>query len=130
MRLFVDRMSAGGRPIELNDSGAAIVCEICHRLDGLALAIELAAGHVNGYGLQGTLDLLTDRFNVIQGGRRTALPRHQTLQRRRYQRQRTVSSGRSSRQNGKALCRGSCVQPQVWLDPEPARTGLKRHEAS
>jgi len=79
VRLFVDRMSAGGRPIELNDSGAAIVCEICHRLDGLALAIELAAGHVNAYGLQGTLDLLADRFNVIHGGRRTALPRHQTL---------------------------------------------------
>jgi len=79
VRLFVDRMSAGGRPIELNNSGAAIVCEICHRLDGLALAIELAAGHVNTYGLQGTLDLLADRFNVIQGGRRTALPRHQTL---------------------------------------------------
>ncbi|MDR6661318.1 putative ATPase/DNA-binding winged helix-turn-helix (wHTH) protein [Tardiphaga robiniae] len=79
VRLFVDCMAAGGRRSELSDADVALVCEICNQLDGLALAIELAAGHVSTYGLRETLSLLSDRFAVVQRGRRTALPRHQTL---------------------------------------------------
>ena len=79
VRLFVDRMNAGGRRNELDDAEAPIVSEICHRLDGIALAIELAAGHVNTWGLQETLKLLSSRLDLLKGGRRTAVPRQQTL---------------------------------------------------
>jgi len=56
-----------------------VVAEICRRLDGIALAIELAAGRADAYGIQETLVLLNDRFKLLWEGRRTALPRHQTL---------------------------------------------------
>ena len=49
------------------------------RLDGIALAIELAAGRVNAYGIAGTASLLDSRFSLQWRGRRTAVPRHQTL---------------------------------------------------
>src|SRR5690606_25127887 len=49
-------------------------------MDGIALAIELAAGRVRSYGVHGTMELLNSRFNLLWQGRRSALPRHQTLQ--------------------------------------------------
>ena len=52
---------------------------ICRRLDGIALAIELAAGRVDVYGLGKTASLLDDRLNLSWAGRRTAAARHQTL---------------------------------------------------
>jgi len=79
VQLFVERVVAGGRAFEMNDADAAVVGEICRRLDGIALAIELAARRVEACGLRGTLELLTNRFNLLREGRRTALPRHQTL---------------------------------------------------
>jgi predicted ATPase len=66
-------------PVELTDEDAPIVGGICRRLDGLALAIELAAGRVNAHGFRGTAALLNTRFRLEWQGRRTALPRHQTL---------------------------------------------------
>ena len=79
VRLFLERAAAGGAKLELTDADAAIVARICIRLDGLALAIELAASRVAVRGLQGTADLLDNRFCLIWQGRRTAQPRHQTL---------------------------------------------------
>lgn len=77
--LFVERAAAAGHPVELNDANAAIVAEICRKLDGNALAIELAAGRVGTHGLRALETLLDSRLRLQWQGRRTALPRHQTL---------------------------------------------------
>jgi predicted ATPase/DNA-binding winged helix-turn-helix (wHTH) protein len=76
---FVERAAASGHPVERSDADAAIVAEICRKLDGNALAIELAAGRVGTHGLQGIATLLDSRLRLSWQGRRTALPRHQTL---------------------------------------------------
>jgi predicted ATPase/DNA-binding winged helix-turn-helix (wHTH) protein len=78
-QLFVERVAASGCSLELNDANAAIVGEICRRLDGIALAIELAAGRVNAHGIRETATLLNHRLGLLWDGRRTALLRHQTL---------------------------------------------------
>ena len=78
-QLFVERVMAGGRRFELRDADAPIVAEICHKLDGIPLAIELAAGCVNALGLRETAEFLDSRFRLLWRGRRTAQPRHQTL---------------------------------------------------
>ena len=79
VQLFVERVNARGRRFELNDADAPVVGEICRKLDGIALAIELAAGRVNAYSVQETMEQLNDRFRLLWEGRRTALPRHQTM---------------------------------------------------
>jgi predicted ATPase len=66
--------AARGSPIKLSDDGAPVVGEICRNLDGLALAIELAAGRVIAHGFRGTAALLDNRFKLEWQGRRTALP--------------------------------------------------------
>jgi predicted ATPase len=57
----------------------ATVVDICHRLDGIPLAIELAAARVDLFGVEGLAARLNDCFSILTKGRRTALPRHQTL---------------------------------------------------
>lgn len=79
VQLFVERAGAAGSPISLSDSDAPVVAEICRRLDGIALAIELAAGRVGVFGIRGTADLLEKQLALTWRGRRTSLPRHQTL---------------------------------------------------
>ena len=79
VRLFVERATASGGRFELSDAGAPIVAGICGRLDGIALAIEIAAGHVGTHGIEGTARLLEKGLGLHWQGRRTALPRHQTL---------------------------------------------------
>jgi len=79
VELFVARARASSESFELSDADAAHVCEICRRLDGNALAIELAAGRVDAFGVSGVAARLIDRFNLLKGGKRTALPRHQGL---------------------------------------------------
>ena len=79
VQLFVERASAGLGGFDFVDAEAPVVAEICRRLDGIALAIEFAAGRVEAFGVQGLATLLNDRFKVLTGGRRTALPRQQTL---------------------------------------------------
>ncbi|MGY3621079.1 ATP-binding protein [Bradyrhizobium sp. USDA 10063] len=78
-QLFVERIAASLGGFELGDAEAPLVAEICRKLDGIALAIELAAGRVNAYGIQGIATLLNSRFSLLWQGRRTAVPRHQTL---------------------------------------------------
>jgi predicted ATPase/DNA-binding winged helix-turn-helix (wHTH) protein len=77
--LFVERVAACSHQFELTDLDAPIVAEICRKLDGIALAIELAAGRVGTYGLRETAALLDNRLKLLWHGRRTAVPRHQTL---------------------------------------------------
>jgi predicted ATPase/DNA-binding winged helix-turn-helix (wHTH) protein len=79
VQLFVEQVAASGYPFELGEADAPIVGEICRRLDGIALALELAACRVGVYGVQGTASLLDKQFRLLWHGRRTALPRHQTL---------------------------------------------------
>ncbi|MGM5008964.1 ATP-binding protein [Rhizobium sp. 969_B3_N1_2] len=79
IRLFVDRATSSGSEYTFDDEEAPIVTHICRQLDGIALAIELAAGRVEAFGTRGIAELLNDRLRLLTGGRRTALPRHQTL---------------------------------------------------
>lgn len=78
-QLFVERIAQSSGPFQLSAEDAPLVASICRRLDGIALAIELAAGRVNAYGIAGTASLLDNRFSLQWRGRRTAVPRHQTL---------------------------------------------------
>ena len=80
VQLFMERALAGGYRSELTDTDVLIVANICRRLDGIALAIELVASHVGSLGIGGTAELLDNRFRGIWNGRRAALPRHRTLQ--------------------------------------------------
>jgi len=79
VRLFVDRAHAADRRFLLTDADASLVGSICRRLDGLPLAIELAAGRVPAFGLAGLVSALDDRFQLFLQGRRTAMPRHRSL---------------------------------------------------
>ena len=63
----------------LTDQNAVFVVDICHRLDGIPLAIELAAARVRALSVQNIAERLSDRFRLLTGGDRTALPRQQTL---------------------------------------------------
>jgi predicted ATPase/DNA-binding winged helix-turn-helix (wHTH) protein len=79
VQLFVERATSHGSGFQLNDADAPIVGEVCRRLDGVALALELAAGRVGVYGIKGIASLLDSPCKLLWHGRRTALPRHQTL---------------------------------------------------
>ncbi len=79
VRLFVDRAVAALPTFQLTDRNATAVAHICHRLDGIPLAIELAAVRVKALPVEKILARLTDRFQLLTGGSRTALPRQQTL---------------------------------------------------
>ena len=79
VQLFVERAAAVLNGFDLSDADAPVVAEICGRLDGIALAIELAAGRLDAFGLRGVAARLDDRFHLLTRGRRTALARHQTL---------------------------------------------------
>ncbi|WP_158291913.1 ATP-binding protein [Paracraurococcus ruber] len=79
VQLFVARAAARLGGYALTDAEAPVVAAICRRLDGIALAIEMAAGRVDSFGVDGVNRLLDDRFRLLVGGRRTALPRHQAL---------------------------------------------------
>lgn len=78
-QLFMERATAGGHSAALSDIDAPVVATICRRLDGIALAIELAASRAGSLGIHGIAELLDNRFSLLWHGRRTALPRHQTL---------------------------------------------------
>jgi predicted ATPase/DNA-binding winged helix-turn-helix (wHTH) protein len=79
VQLFMERAATSGYVAELSDNDAPIVARICHRLDGIALAVELAASRIGSFGIRGTSELLDNRFGLLWHGRRTALPRHETL---------------------------------------------------
>jgi predicted ATPase/class 3 adenylate cyclase len=77
--LFVQRAAASDTKFKLTDESAPIVAEICRRLDGIALAIELAAARVRVLPPRQLARKLDERFRVLTGGSRTALPRQQTM---------------------------------------------------
>jgi predicted ATPase/DNA-binding winged helix-turn-helix (wHTH) protein len=79
VQLFVDRAAAAGDGFSLDDASAPAVAEICRRLDGIPLALELAAARVGFFGVAALASRLNNMFAVLTQGRRFALPRHQTL---------------------------------------------------
>jgi predicted ATPase/class 3 adenylate cyclase/DNA-binding CsgD family transcriptional regulator len=79
IELFTERARHARPDFTLTDDNAAVVAEICARLDGLPLAIELAAARVRALSLAEILDSLHDRFRLLTGGARTAVRRQQTL---------------------------------------------------
>ena len=79
VELFVERTMASLDSFAPQDADLPVIAEICRRLDGIPLAIELAAARVDLFGLRGLAARLDDRFAILTKGRRTALPRHQTL---------------------------------------------------
>jgi predicted ATPase/DNA-binding winged helix-turn-helix (wHTH) protein len=79
VELFNERARAYNSAFALTDADASALCEICHRLDGLPLALELAAAQTEAFGIQNLARGLNDRFALLTAGRRTALGRQQTL---------------------------------------------------
>jgi predicted ATPase/DNA-binding winged helix-turn-helix (wHTH) protein len=79
VRLFTDRATAAGHSVEMNADNMRLLAGICEKLDGIALAIELAAVRHGAHGLREIDALLDGRLKLEWRGRRTAPPRHQTL---------------------------------------------------
>ena len=78
-RLFVERATKAEPRFHLMDENASFIAQICSRLDGIPLAIELAAARVKLFTPEQIAERLDDRFKLLTGGSRTALPRQQTL---------------------------------------------------
>ncbi|MGZ9058754.1 MAG: ATP-binding protein, partial [Burkholderiaceae bacterium] len=79
VRLFIDRAAASMRGFGLTEQNAAAVADICYCLDGIPLAIELAAARVRGLSVQAIAARLSDRFRLLVSGDRTVSPRQRTL---------------------------------------------------
>ena len=78
-RLFVERAVKADSRFKLTENNTSAVAQICSRLDGIPLAIELAAARVKLFTVEQIAERLNDRFRLLTGGSRTALPRQQTL---------------------------------------------------
>src|SRR5205085_2714285 len=79
VQLFVRRVAARAGGVVLTDQQAPLVAEMCRKLDGIPLAIELAAGQVAAIGLKNTVSRLVSHPELLKLSHRTAVPRHRTL---------------------------------------------------
>ncbi|SFU69913.1 ATP-binding protein [Pseudoduganella namucuonensis] len=79
-QLFAERVQASAAGVRLDDADVPQIVEICRRLDGIPLAIELAAARVELFGVRGLAVRLDDCCQLLKGGRRTAKARHRTLE--------------------------------------------------
>ncbi len=79
VELFNERAQMHGIEFAITDANASRICEICRRLDGLPLALELAAAHLAAFGIEDLARGLENRFTLLTKGHRTALRRQQTL---------------------------------------------------
>ena len=127
--LFTERAAAASGKFELTAANQAAVVDLCRRLDGLPLAIELAAVRTRVLTPEQIRDHLTDRFGLLTGGSRAALPRHQTLRttidwshdlldagERKVLRRLCVFSGRFTLEDVEAVCTSDHVLPSDALD--------------
>jgi Predicted ATPase len=80
VRIFLAQMRAVNAEVETDPGSLEMVATICRRLDGVPLALELAAARAAVFGIRKTVSELDDRFQFLTGGRRTAPPRQQTLE--------------------------------------------------
>jgi predicted ATPase/DNA-binding SARP family transcriptional activator len=132
VRLFADRAAAVQPGFAVDERTVAAVVEVCRRLDGLPLAIELAAARLRSMPLEEIAHRLDDRFRLLTGGSRTALPRHRTLRAvvdwswellsepdRRLARRLAVFGGAgATAESAEAICAGD------GIDPADVRDGL------
>jgi predicted ATPase/class 3 adenylate cyclase len=79
VKLFMERANAVLPEFEITETNVSVIAQICQRLDGIALAIELAASRVKLLKVEQIASRLDDAFRLLTGGSRTALPRQQTL---------------------------------------------------
>ncbi len=127
--LFVQRASAVAPTFQLTDANARAVAEVCVRLDGLPLAIELAAAWVRVFSVQQIAARLDDRFRLLTTGPRTAMPRQQTLRatvdwsyallsepERALLRRLSVFAGGWTFEAAEAVAAGAGIQPDAVLD--------------
>lgn len=79
VQLFIDRTLSVNPKFEITNENIPAVAQLCNDLDGIPLAIELAAARMNVLSVEKILERLSDRFKLLTGGKRTSLPRQQTL---------------------------------------------------
>ncbi|MDQ3022012.1 MAG: hypothetical protein M3R36_15790 [Bacteroidota bacterium] len=79
VRLFIDRARSVKSDFEVNNNNAHSIAQLCSQLDGIPLAIELAAARINVLNVEKILDNINNRFKILTGGSRTAQPRQKTL---------------------------------------------------
>ncbi len=129
VRLFIERAVAVQPNFKMTNANAPAVAQICYRLDGIPLAIELAAARVKVLSVEQVAARLDDRFRLLTGGSRTALPRHQTLQalidwsydllpevERVLLRRLSVFAGGWALEAGETVCAGDRIQADDVLD--------------
>ncbi len=129
VRLFVERAAAARPAFTLTPQNASAVTAVVQRLDGIPLAIELAAARVPALSVEQIATRLDDRFRLLTRGGRTSLPRHQTLQaafdwsyhlleepERAVLRRLAVFAGGWTLEAGEAVCAGDGVEPLGVLD--------------
>jgi predicted ATPase len=129
VRLFLERAAAVLPGFRLTAANAAGVAEVCRRLDGIPLAIELAAARMNALPVEELAARLEDRFRLLRSGSRTALPRHQTLRslidwsydlltepERTLLRRLSVFAGGWTSEAAEAVCVGERVEEWEVLD--------------
>jgi predicted ATPase/DNA-binding CsgD family transcriptional regulator len=127
--LFLERAEAASGTFELTHENEVAVADLCRRLDGLPLAIELAAVRTRVLSVEQILERLADRFALLSGGGRAALPRHQTLEtaidwshdlltaeERTLLRRLSVFAGRFTLEDAAAVCMSPDVLPAQALD--------------
>jgi non-specific serine/threonine protein kinase len=129
IRLFVERATAVKSDFLLTERNAPAVAEVCQRLDGIPLAIELAAARVRVLSVEQIAARLQDRFDLLTGGSRTAFPRHQTLraaidwsydllpvQEQTLFHRLAVFAGGWTLEEAQAICAGEELKPEKILD--------------
>ncbi|HEU5326029.1 MAG TPA: tetratricopeptide repeat protein [Candidatus Limnocylindria bacterium] len=129
VRLFVDRARAALPDFALTEENAAAVSQICRRLDGMPLAVELAAARIRSLPPQQIAARLDDRFRLLTGGSRTALPRHRTLraafdwsydlltpEEQALVPRLSVFNGSFSLEAAEEVCSGGIVEREAMLD--------------
>lgn len=129
VKLFVERASAVAPAFNVTRQNAPALAQVCHRLDGIPLAIELAAARVRALSIEAIATRLDDRFRLLTGGSRTALPRQQTLralidwsydllndQEKTLLRRLSVFAGGWSLEAAEAVCAGNPVEEWELLD--------------
>ncbi len=129
VRLFLDRAALARADFTLNEKNAAPLAQVCHRLDGIPLAIELAAARVKAMSLEQIAARLDDRFRLLTGGSRMLLPRHQTLRatidwsydlledvEKRLLRRLSVFAGGWTLDAAEAVCAGDGIESWEVLD--------------
>ncbi|HEX9388943.1 MAG TPA: adenylate/guanylate cyclase domain-containing protein [Anaerolineales bacterium] len=129
VRLFIDRASLVSPHFVVDRENAPFIAQICHRLDGIPLAIELAAARVKVLTVEQISKRLDDRFRLLTGGSRTALPRQQTLRalidwsydlltenERLLLRRLSVFAGSWTLEAAEAVCAGDDIESYEVLD--------------